>query len=495
MKKDDKTYENDRELLKKKLRKQVISNDDVDNKDISNKDVDNADNTEEKSNSEDTKTEKDEVKEKTSDKEKNSDKETENKGAVDKKKSDEEVLSKKNLENEKKVVIRQRSRAYYEPESSDLTTTSPSRMAIWITVATMAFVLIFAYFMFNNYAKFTEYRVVWSRDLPQGSFVGYEKFGGSLMKYSKDAVTYLDKDGRSIWTDGFEMENPFATSNGDYLAIADKQKNKICIYNNSGKTGVVETVNPITRLTISKKGVVATVEEDNVSSYINYYNKDGTKLGITIRTKMSGNGYPTDLSISPDGSTLMVSFEYIENASLRCKVVFYDFSGNTEDSKKAIAGFNEPFDNSFVAKVGYINQVNSFAGASSGIYIFSLRNPMSPELVKEIKSEQEIENIAYSDKYIALVSKLQGYASQIEVYKNTGSLVFKKKTDKIYKYFDIDGDYFFLYNNNECAIYNSLGVEKFSGTFDFEISKITKGKDNNSFIITGPSFMKSIKLY
>ena len=120
---------------------------------------------------------------------------------------------------------------------------------------------------------------------------------------------------------------------------------------------------------------------------------------------------------------------------------------------------------------------------------------MSPELVKEIKSEQEIENIAYSDKYIALVSKLQGYASQIEVYKNTGSLVFKKKTDKIYKYFDIDGDYFFLYNNNECAIYNSLGVEKFSGTFDFEISKITKGKDNNSFIITGPSFMKSIKLY
>ena len=51
--------------------------------------------------------------------------------------------------------------------------------------------------------------------------------------------------------------------------------------------------------------MVAAVLEDNDANYINLYKTDGTKI-YTVKTSLAGDGYPLDISISPDAAKLVI---------------------------------------------------------------------------------------------------------------------------------------------------------------------------------------------
>ncbi len=396
--------------------------------------------------------------------------------------------------------VRRKKRAVPNPEKRNPRRSefrlSP-KIRVFFTVVVIGSILgVAAYFLQKNYFKWNDYTVEWSRDIRKGSFVGYERFRGSLLKYSRDAAVYMDQEGKELWTVGYEMSNPFAMASDDYIAIADKQKNKIIIFDKDGKVAEINTINPISRFVITKYGVIATIEEDIASTYINFYNRDGKQLQITVKSKMSGNGYPTDLSISPDGKLLMVGFEYIESGKLKGRVVFYDFSdASASTDNRVIAGFDDEFKDSLIGRVKFIGKNNAFAVSNRGLSFFKI-NDSKPTLHKSYHYEEDILSIAYSDRYIAVITKgnVDGKTKTLTVYNPSGSSVFSKKFEKNYKSFDIDGDYFFLYTDRDCTIFNQLGTEKFSKTLDFDISIISKTGDMNKFIVTGPSQMKCIQL-
>ena len=66
--------------------------------------------------------------------------------------------------------------------------------------------------------------------------------------------------------------------------------------------------------------------EDSSACYIFYFKKDGEELGINIKMLLSGDGYPVDIALSPDGKQIVMSVMYMKNGTLKNKVVFYDFS-------------------------------------------------------------------------------------------------------------------------------------------------------------------------
>ena len=76
-----------------------------------------------------------------------------------------------------------------------------------------------------------------------------------------------------------------------------------------------------------------------------------------------------------------------------------------------------------------------------------------------------------------------------------GKLVFSREFSYDYDHVDIDGDWIFLYNENSCRIYNRYGNLKYEGTFDFTVSKITKGRLPGEIIVTGPQMIQQIKLH
>ena len=159
--------------------------------------------------------------------------------------------------------------------------------------------------------RYTSFETAWQIDINEGSLVGYETFGNNVLKYTKDGASYIDNRGKNIWTESYEMKTPIAAVQGDYAAIADKQGNSIYICSLEGKVGQATTVLPISKVAVSGTGIVAAVLEDSVSSYITFFNKDGSKLDILVKTKMSGDGYPLDIALAQDG-TQPVSYTHLD---------------------------------------------------------------------------------------------------------------------------------------------------------------------------------------
>lgn len=355
------------------------------------------------------------------------------------------------------------------------------------------------YFYYRNH-EFKNYSVGWQRDLDRSdsSFTEFLNFGSHILKYTKDGATCIDSKGKDVWIESYEMKNPIAATNGDYAAIADQQGNSIYICDKTGCLGVATTNLPIVKITISGKGVVAAVLEDQKANYIDYYRKDGTALDITIKGLLGGEvGYPLDISLSPDGTKLIGSFVYIENGALKSRVAFYDFSEIGKNvSSRFVGAFHDLYANSIIPRVRFLDEVYSCAFANDSLSFFSSSNALSPELIKNIPVEEEIKSIFYSPQYVGIIVEATSgeYDYRMDIYKSNGDKVFSDSFTYDYQGADIDGDHIFLYNEDSCRVYNIWGGLKFEGNFDFTVSKVTNGSLPNTLIVMGPQTMKEIKL-
>ena len=226
------------------------------------------------------------------------------------------------------------------------------RLLLLLLIPFFLFALYLAWKLYIRYAKYTNYTVVSEIDITKGSVVGYAAFEDGILKYSKDGVMFLDKKGREVWIESYEMKSPIISVNGNYAAVADKQGSRICIFDKNKKIGESKTVLPITRIALSAKGVSAVIMEGSSSSKIGYFKKSGENLDISVETVLKGDGYPVDISLSPDGTQLIAAFQYIDGADMRGRVVFYDFSEKGKSVKnRVVGGVDEPFANSLIAKV------------------------------------------------------------------------------------------------------------------------------------------------
>lgn len=346
--------------------------------------------------------------------------------------------------------------------------------------------------------QYTSYDVVWEKEINEGSYVGCLSFGTNVLKYSKDGASYLDSKGKEVWIQSYEMKSPTACVNGGYAAVADQQGNSIYIFDKSGNTGVATTVLPIVRVTVSAHGVVAAILEDSTSNYIYFFKRDGSVLDVKIKALLGGDsGYPVDISLSPDGTQLMGAYAYLKNGMLNGRVAFHNFAEIGKSvPDRLVGGFDEPYEDTLVAEVHFLNDTYSCAFADNSVSFYSTKNALSPELLKQNMVEEEIKSVFCSDEYVGLIvdSREGENPQRLELYKPDGSLIFSKGFQFQYTHADIDGDKVILYNEDSCRVYNMSGRLKFSATFDFTISKIRNGRFPNTLIVTGPQNMKEIRL-
>ena len=67
---------------------------------------------------------------------------------------------------------------------------------------------------------------------------------------------------------------------------------------------------------------MAALVEDSNASYVTFFKKDGSELDWAIKTVMSGNGYLMDVSLSPDGTQVMLSDLYLQDGALKTGLYF-----------------------------------------------------------------------------------------------------------------------------------------------------------------------------
>ena len=349
----------------------------------------------------------------------------------------------------------------------------------------------------NRFKTHTKFKLKWMHELSEGSLVDYISLGNGFLKYSKDGAVYLKKNGKNVWVDSYEMSNPKTNTNGKYAIVFDVGSKQIVSYTKEGKAASIDTELPIIKAIVSKSGVVTALVEESKSTDIVFFDNEGKKLDITVKSKLSGDGFPTDIAISPDGTALLAAFQYLKGSSMMGRVVFYDFSEIGKNMpNRVVGGFDEEFVSSMVARVKYLDKINSVAIASDGLYFFSSKNIASPKLVKTIKAESDIEAVAFEGDRLCVVYKntSEKYNHTLYIYSKTGSVLLKKEFAGDFSKLDMQKGYIYMTKNDNAIIMNTSGVIKYSGSLDVNIHKIVKSGFLSGFTVLGDNDFRGIVL-
>ncbi len=363
-------------------------------------------------------------------------------------------------------------------------------------------------YWYNRFAKLESTTVVWERQMEQteGTFTGYASFGENVLKYTRDGASYIDASGKDIWIQSYEMNAPIVAVCGNYAAIADQQGNSIYICDQTGCLGIATTVLPISRISISSRGMVAAIVEDQLSSNVYYFQRDGSEMEIYIKGLLNsadsqddtGIGYVLDADLTPDGNVLMGSYFYIQGGRLKNRVAFYNFSEVGKNAvNRMVGGFHEIYEDSMVAKVACLSDSRAVAFADNSLTFYSLRDQMSPEMTLLVPVEEEIRSIFYNENYVGVVvySTSGENEYRMDVYGADGTKAFSEEFSYDYSEVAVEGDMVFLYNEDSCRIYNRYGNLKYEGAFDYSVARITKGRLPNQIIVTGPQTMQELLLH
>ena len=386
-----------------------------------------------------------------------------------------------------------------------------SRRVLIVVIVLLTILVFSAVVFYLMHRRFQGFSVNWSVDLTvkegavESDYEDYLIYADGFLKVTRDGASYINSSGKTIWNQAYEMNNPYASVNGDYCAIGDQGKTSLFIMNTSGTTGQAETSLPINKLSVAETGVVYVLLEDSSASYITVFTREGAALDISIKSILDGDGYPIDISVSPDGTELMTSFAYIEGGSIRNKVIFYNLDevGQSAGSNRVVGGFTDDFEGHLTGRVHFSDNTYAQAFYDGGIAFFSTKVLTSPELLNNVVIDDTIRSIAYSEEYVGTITMNSDddteEAYRLTVYRVDGQKVFTVPLTYNITGFDIDKGSVFIYNDKNLRVYDMDGVIKFDGSIDKPITKAravskASGPFGMDVLIGSSGYMESIKL-
>ena len=370
------------------------------------------------------------------------------------------------------------------------------RRLIWITACLLT--VLVAWNIYHGRKSYRAYAVLNQQEVSQGSLVGYEPFKRGFLKYSKDGVSYIGEKNETYWSSSFEMKDPVIDVNGAYAVIADRTGNTLQIFDEKhGKIGECRTERSLDSASISAGGIVATLEEDSVASYIQFYNPDGTVLDITVKALLEGDGFFTALDLSDDGSQVLVGVAYLEGGVLHGKVAAYDFSEKESSGKGPMRGGVEPFaGKNLISEVRYLQNGTAFAASTRGLFFFRV-GEQKVEGYSSVEAEEEIRSLCFDRSYVGIVlndtvSKNGPY--RIELYNSSGERVMHANFGEHYSASFVDKGTVFLLGSDTLTIFLKNGTKQFSGNVDFSLVRAVRRPGENRYLWLGASHIKEVKL-
>ncbi len=367
-----------------------------------------------------------------------------------------------------------------------------------IAVGVLAVFLVLAavlYGMYQNNRTFEDYEVQWSKENSKEGYEDYVELAEGILLVGRNDASFMDKQGEIVWTKSYEMQNPDVVTCKNYAAIVDRKAKTIVICNEKGSQGTVETSLPITRCTVSASGVVAAILEDKDASYICFYDKTGTKLEVEIKTVLSGDGYPVDLDLSPDGQQLLVSYVTVDEGEMGNQLVFYNFAEGKDSVNRIVGGFKQT--DSLVGKVYFLNNESAAVIADNKVSFYSTENRLSPKLVKELNVEEEILSVVSGGNYVGIVADLEnddtGEDRILTIFNEKGEISFQKEFSFGYDEIHFAGNEIIMYNASKCYIYRLTGKLRFDGGFESSMQKVLRIGDGE-YLFVSSALTEAVKL-
>lgn len=355
----------------------------------------------------------------------------------------------------------------------------------------------------NRTTYYNDYEVLSSAESSNTTQMDYLAYNGSLIKYSKEGISYLDKEGNSVWMESYNMKQPKAVVSGEYIAVADLNGNNVYIFNASGKVSMEETPYKICTVDVARQGVFAVILENETEDFIEIYDKNGGTIA-EMRTTIADSGYPLDIALSEDGQKLMTSYITIQGIKAQNTIAAYNFGDvGQNETDRLVGGFNN-LDSTIVPKLEFLNNDTVCAFGDDRFIVYSMKEkPSEKAVIKDFRGE--IQSIFYNSRYIGVVEENAETAEEgqetadasryrLRVFDTNGNQKFAKELNFSYKNIYATENEIIIVGDSESRIYDFTGKLKFSYEFAKNVNNIVPTGVNNKYIIVYDNSTEIVKL-
>ncbi len=341
------------------------------------------------------------------------------------------------------------------------------RLTVFFRTVAIAAVVLFvvsALYISWRDKEYSEAVITTGGELTNGSDSKIIALGGYIVQYSKDGISCIDSTGKALWNQTYEMQSPIAHTCNNVVAVGDYNGHNIYVSNTSGALGEIDTNLPIRDFCVSSQGVVAAVLDGTDVTWIYVYDPKGATL-VSFKTTMKDSGYPLDISLSPNGELLCVSYLYPDEGELKTSVAFFNFGSVGQNSiDNYVSGYDYP--GTIVPYVQFMNAGTAFAVSDDRIMFYSGdQKPVSQ--AESLTGGEEVRSVYFNESYVGLVfanNTAEG-AYRLQVYNTQGNLILTSYFDMHYSDIIFDDKQIVIYNDDECIIQDVTGHVKYKGSF------------------------------
>lgn len=360
-----------------------------------------------------------------------------------------------------------------------------------LVIALILVVVIAWYVQWKNHT-FTDCLVVSSVEntsIRNGEMV---EFSGNFITYGKDGASCFDTKGNAVWNVTYEMQNPIVVVNGQMAAIGDFNSRNIFVMDTKGATGEITTTLPIYNFCVSQNGIVAVALNDSDITWIYLYDLQGNQLAY-FKTTMQKSGYPLEISISPNGQLVGISYLYLDSGEMRTSIAFYNFGGVGQNkTDNYVSGYN--YVNEVVPCLQFIDGKTAYAVSDSRLMFYN--GNQVPVSAAEHFVDREILGVYHNEEYVALVvtSDDPDCRYRLDVYNRNGELKSTKDFNIEYKDIILKNDYVYIYNEANCLIYSMSGVVKYDGSLGRSAQLLIPSESISKMTVVSATNIDSMEL-
>ena len=339
---------------------------------------------------------------------------------------------------------------------------------------------------------YTGYTVTAKSVRSDSETANYMLFNGHVLKYSQDGAEAFDGMNKTLWNITYEMQSPKVATCEDFVALTDEGSTTILVVDGSGNETTIDTRLPIMDICVAGQGVVAAVLSDKSSTRINVYDKDGNQLAA-LKCTMTQTGYPLDVSLSPSGTLLGVSYVRMDEGKLKSSIAFYNF-GNVGENEvdHYVSGYD--YADSVFPRIKFLDDSSVVAVGNNRVVTYF--GAQKPQLVSENAVDEEIQSVFYGEDEFALVFRSTSGQDnyRLDLYNEKGVEKLSTEFELDYSDIQITKRQILIYNESNCLIMNKRGFVKFNGDFEDSVLLMLPAKSFAKYFLINRDITEAIRL-
>ncbi len=390
---------------------------------------------------------------------------------------------------------RERNQSNYKEKIKKHKLTSLYR--ILMLVAVLIAIVVLVYVQYERHV-YTSYDVVNSVARDRAADARDVRLENTILTYSKDGAHCTDAKGNVIWNQTYGIQDVKIASQQNMVAIGSYNGRSIYLGNTEKQLGEITTTMPIQNLAVSASGYVTAVLTDTDVTWIKTYNAEGKNI-YNGQAHMNNSGYPTAVSLSPNGELLAVSYVYLDAGTVKTNIAFYNFGpvgANQNDYMVSVHTYHDVL----VPMLQFMDNETAFAVGDSRLMFY--KGAQKPVSAKEILLNQEVQSVFYNEEYVGLVFLSEDAEAKYRMDVYSIEDIYSTEKEEVGSfYFDIDyNDIFFdqdrftIYNETECLIMTLSGVEKYNGHFSKTVDLMVPTSSAYRYLLITENSIDTIQL-